>query len=146
MTSQTPEETHNTREEIEEILYAPNLNITQGEYRTFIDEVVPKIVSTLLSQQQKHREELQKAREKGYESIIEVVNDLKQQWGGAIDLRTAEFVESETKRRIIKNIRYKMNQEHSELDQDTELLNSVKEDWDKQAKNAMNGLDQDVSK
>lgn len=35
---------------------------------------------------------------------------------------------------------------HSELDQDTELLNSVKEDWDKQAKNAMNGLDQDVSK
>lgn len=34
----------------------------------------------------------------------------------------------------------------SELDQDTELLNSVKEDWDKQAKNAMNGLDQDVSK
>ena len=35
---------------------------------------------------------------------------------------------------------------HSELDQDNELLNSVKEDWDKQAKNAMNGLDQDVSK
>lgn len=49
--------THNTREEIEEILYAPNLNITQGEYRTFIDEVVPKIISTLDHQLQKAYEQ-----------------------------------------------------------------------------------------
>lgn len=50
--------------------------------------------------------QLQKAREEERGRCIKVVNDLKQQWGGALDLRTADFVESETKRRIIKNIQH----------------------------------------
>ena len=49
-------------EEIEQILYAPNLNITQKEYSEFIDEVVPKILTTLTT---KHAEELEKAYDIG---------------------------------------------------------------------------------
>ena len=51
--------TPKTKEEIEQILYAPNLNITQREYCTFIDEVVPKILTVF----NKEREE---AYTKGY--------------------------------------------------------------------------------
>lgn len=89
------EETHTTREEIEEILYAPNLNITQGEYRTFIDEVVPKIVSTFHHQLQKAKEE---AYQKGRESRQSEIDFLREEaYGEGID--------------------------HSELDQDSSNTN-----------------------
>ena len=47
------------REELENILYAPNLNITQKEYKEFIDEVVPKVFKIM----QERDEEIVKAIE-----------------------------------------------------------------------------------
>lgn len=85
-----------------------------------------------------HQQELQKAREEA----LEREKQLKQVHMMELDAISCMSLEQYVAWRDYR----KQRPHHSELDQDTELLNSVKEDWDKQAKNAMNGLDQDVSK
>ena len=83
-------------------------------------------------------QQLQKAREEA----LEREKQLKQVHMMELDAISCMSLEQYVAWRDYR----KQRPHHSELDQDTELLNSVKEDWDKQAKNAMNGLDQDVSK
>jgi hypothetical protein len=93
---------NNSREEIENILYAPNLNITQREYCAFIDEVVPKILSL-------HHQELQKARQDWLREEIESFRT---------EMKNYPMVnEPEWRRGYIEALQDQVDRYQSELDQ-----------------------------
>ena len=80
-----------TVEEVAEVLVS-QLSLLQ----IFPNGAKPHIIKALIKAIQQERKE-----------IVEKISSFKQQWGGAIDERSADFAESETKRRIIKRINNK---------------------------------------
>ena len=127
----------------------PQYFLDETTYKHDVKGTMDVVKGVMADIEETHHQQLQKAREEEKMGILKIaltmgdcpINNPKADAGWMkFQHDFCLKLTKDNKKSILSET------DHSELDQDTELLNSVKEDWDKQAKNAMNGLDQDVSK
>ena len=123
--------THNTRERIEEIVEKFDVMMHTGYHGD-----IKQWLRTTLHQ------ELQKARQDWLREEIVRLEGMKNTVS-ALDLEGNDIgeLQKEAFNHALQTI---IDRYHSELDQDNQLLNKVISEWDTQAKNLMNGLDQNT--